>query len=178
MIKNLSTIGIAVAIVLSIVAIVKSPSQVVVEKTIQAGAVSSPDIMSPYFSYGGVRHWAVKQQMFTASTTICSFDSPSEPTIMSLYSPSVWFDVSSTTASNVVIATSSSAFTTATTTLVAQKGIAANFAGLAVVSTTTTSSLVAERYVAANTHFNVSMSGGTGTFSPTGSCSATFRALQ
>lgn len=156
---------------------VSRPAQVVVEKTIQAGSVSSPDILSPYFSFGGVRRWAVKQQMFTASTTICSFDSPSEPTIMEVGSPSVWFDVSTTTATNVVIATSSSAATTATTTLIAQRTAAANFVGLSAISTTTTASLV-ERYVAANTHFNVSMTNGVGTFSPTGSCSAVFRALQ
>lgn len=169
--------GVAVLALVIAGVVALRPSQVVVEKTIQAGAVSSPDIMSPYFSYGGVRHWGVRQQMFTASTTICSFDSPAEPTIMSAGSPSVWFDVSSTTASNVVIATSSSAFTTATTTLIAQKAIPANGVGLGPVSTTTTSSLV-DRWVGPNTHFNVSMTGGTGTFSPTGSCSATFRAIQ
>lgn len=43
----------------------------------QLGAVSSPDINSPYFSFGGVRQWAGHTDTLNqASTTICSLQSP------------------------------------------------------------------------------------------------------
>ena len=40
------------------------------------GALSSPDIPYPYFSFGGVREWANKGTLNQASTTLCSILSP------------------------------------------------------------------------------------------------------
>lgn len=76
------------------------------------GSVSSPDIMSPYFSYGGVRHWAYRIPMTTAvSSTTCQFQSPN----------------ATTTAIQA-----SARFTTVASTSIAEMGISSN-----VMSTTT-----------------------------------------
>ena len=40
------------------------------------GAVTGPDIASPYFSFGGVRHWGYSQDIRQGTTTVCSFQSP------------------------------------------------------------------------------------------------------
>src|SRR3990167_10257311 len=40
------------------------------------GALSSPDIPYPYFSFGGLREWANKGTLNQASTTLCSILSP------------------------------------------------------------------------------------------------------
>src|SRR3990167_11214779 len=43
------------------------------------GALSNPDLISNWFSFGRVREWAYKSDMLSsgnASTTVCSFRSP------------------------------------------------------------------------------------------------------
>lgn len=73
--KNyLITAGIALGVVLLTLTLMP---QKVINSVSQVGAVSSPDIMSPYFSFGGVRQWAAhKDSLNQASTTICSLQSP------------------------------------------------------------------------------------------------------
>lgn len=160
--------GVAVlALVVAGIAVFK-PAQVV-EKTIQTGAVSSPDILSPYFSFGGVKHWAARTDSLTqATTTVCALQSPVATS--SLVRASITFQVSSTTATTVTFATSTSAF--ATTTLLISNGLAANSSGY--VNFAGASANV----MAPNTWFVVGMAGGNGNFSPTGTCQATWVALQ
>lgn len=142
---------------------------------IQAGSVTGPDVYSPYFAVNGVTSWFVKQAMKQATTSVCQIITPAVRTVLVPFSLSAEFAVSSSTATNVVIATSSSA-STATTTLISQMKFPANGTG-AVIATTSTLSLV-DQVFAASTVINVSMTGGIGTMSPTGSCQATFRQLQ
>lgn len=55
--------------------LVKGPS--IVKTVERLGAVSSPDIMSPYFSFGGVRSWGYHTKFDSAATTtLCSFQTP------------------------------------------------------------------------------------------------------
>ena len=73
--KNyLITAGIALGVVLLV--LIFMPAKVI-NQVQTLGAVSSPDIMSPYFSFGGVRQWAAHTDNLNhASTTICSMQSP------------------------------------------------------------------------------------------------------
>lgn len=160
--------GVAVlALVIAGVAVSK-PAQVV-EKTIQAGAVASPDIMSPYFSFGGLKHWAGRTDSLTqATTTVCAIQSPAATSTLAW--AGVLFKVSSTTASTVTLATSTTAF--ATTTLLTSTTIAANAQGYINFQGSSANVL------APNTWVVVGMAGGTGTFSPSGTCQAEFMALE
>lgn len=134
------------------------------------GAVSSPDIPSPYFSFGGVRFDAVHTDaMYQASTTVCSLQSPAATSTLSEGS-GVRFTVSSTTASTATVYKAS--FPTGNTTFLFADNIAAG-AQSTIVATTTTNNFV----IAPNQYINVIMSGGTGTFSPTGTCGMVFQEL-
>jgi hypothetical protein len=139
--------------------------QKVVEKP-SLGAVSSPDIMSPYFSFGGVKLWAAKQEMMQATTTICAMQSPNATS--TLWSATVAFETSSSTASKVTLAKATTAFAT-TTAVGDQINIAANAQTFIVAS----SSITANNSVfAPATWLVVGMQGGVGTMSPVGTCEA------
>lgn len=135
-----------------------------------AGSVSNPDISSPYFSFGGVRFDATHTDVLTqATTTVCSTLTPSATTTLSEGS-GIRFVVSSTTASTVGVY--KAAFQTGNTTFLFGDNIAAG-AQATIVSTTTTNNFV----IAPSQWVNVIMSGGTGTFSPTGTCGLVFQEL-
>lgn len=165
--KKLLTAGVIVAIAFSLFSVMK-PARVV-ERTIQAGSVSSPDIMSPYFSFGGLKHWAGRTDSLTqATTTVCAIQSPAATSTLAW--AGVLFKVSSTTASIVTLATSTSPY--ATTTLLIANNIGANAQGYVNFQGSSANVL------APNTWVVVGMAGGTGTFSPTGTCQAEFMALE
>lgn len=125
------------------------------------GAVSSPDISSPYFSFGGVRHWAGRTAALnSASTTICAIQSPAATS--SLRFASVNLEVSSTTATVLTLARSASP--SASTTLIESQSIAAGSKATLTVGSST--------QFAPNSYINASLKGGSGTFSPTGVCTA------
>lgn len=139
----------------------------------KVGAVASPDIPSPYLRFGtgyGVREWNYGSGLGTATTTICSFKSPSSTSTLEFAAVKV--DTSSTTASTLYVA--KGADTNATTTNFVTRAIAANAQDMVIASSTdfTTSE---NNIFAPNQYLNVGMSGGTGTFSPAGGCYATFR---
>lgn len=134
------------------------------------GAVSSPDIMSPYFSYGGVRHWGAQlTSLNAATTTVCTLQSP--PATSTLMHAGIKFDVSSTTASIVDIAKSSN--TGATTTKIGTTyNIAANVQATIVASTTGSVAGDATLF-SPNQFLVINMKGGANSvFSPTGTCNA------
>lgn len=166
-------IGVAIVVVVALGVIFPRGNSVVNQIT-QLGAVSGPEINSPFLTVNGVETWFYKQPMKQATTSICQLITPPYRTVLVPFSLTAEFTTSSTSASNVVIATSS-AFSTATTTLIAQRAIGANL-GAAVVATTSTASLI-DGVFAASTWINVSMAGGIGTFSPVGNCQAMFRKI-
>lgn len=160
--------GITLAVALSITAIVVSVmgGSSVADKF---GAVSSPDIPSPYFSYGDIRFWGAKTTSLTsATTTVCSLQSPAATS--SLVTAAVRLTTSSTTASTVTLAKATTPY--ATTTSLGAISVSANGQGVAVASTT------GSHIFAPNTYFVVGMQGNTGTFSPVGVCQATWMEIQ
>lgn len=163
--KNyLMVFGLVLALVLGGVA-VSRPAQVVKEVAVKAGSVASPDLPFPCLSVGGVRRCSGQMSPTQATTTICAIQSPAATS--TLVGLGATLTVSSSTASRLVIASSTTAY--ATTTHFASTDIAAN-AQMTLVSTSTR----ADKVISPNTWFVFSMNGGTGTFSPSGSCFATF----
>ena len=133
-----------------------------------AGGVSSPDIGSPYISFGDVRLWASHTSSLTqATTTVCALQSPSATS--TLKQGSVQFTVSSSTATTVTLAKASTPY--ATTTSLGSVTIPANAQGYGIASTT------GSQIFSPNTYFVVGMAGGIGSFSPTGTCNAEWMEL-
>lgn len=162
MIKNL-VISALTALIVVTAGIALTQKEPAAPQTV--GSVSSPDISSPYFSYGGVRFDAGHtDNLIQASTTgaICTFQTAPATTTLQEGS-GVRLVVSTTTASTVRVYTDS--IQGGTTTFLFGASVAAN-AQATVVATTTNNSFV----IGPSQWINVIMTGGTGTFSPTGTC--------
>lgn len=174
--------GVAVlALVIAGVAVSK-PAQVV-ERTIQAGSVSSPAILSPWFSFGGARFWGTEVDFTTATTTVCAVQAPAATSTLVANASTVSFRTSSTTASTVTVAKATTAF--ATTTLLRTVSVGANAqADFVMSSTTSVASAAAQALEQSNLVFApnewlvIGMAGGTGTFSPVGSCSPVWKQID
>lgn len=134
------------------------------------GALSSPDIQSPYISWGNVRQFAYRtENLQQATSTVCTIQSPAATSTLNLGS-GIQFTTGSTSASTVVVTKGATPY--ATTTLLFA-GLLSASSGGNVIATTSTNNFV----FAPNTYFNVGMLGGTGVFSPTGACQASFTAI-
>lgn len=112
---NKLSIGIlALLVALGVGAYVLTPGDV--DQGGPKGAVSSPDIPSPYFSFGDVKFWATKANMGTASTTVCAIANPvgGNAATSSIESITFQIDTGTTTAAAITIATSTSPYATST----------------------------------------------------------------
>lgn len=126
------------------------------------------------YTFRGVNVCPNRVPMQTATTTVCAIKSPAATS--TLVRASAQFRVSSSTASTITLA--KAATFTATTTLLGQQYIIAAGAQATVVASSTTSNSGLQDFVfAPNQYFVVGMSGGIGTFSPSGFCNATFETL-
>lgn len=133
------------------------------------GSVASPDIQSPYISIGGLRIWgANSQSLVQGTTTPWAYQVVATST---LKEAGCRLDVASTTATVVKFSKATTAF--ATTTALGQLAIAANGQGTLIASSTISAGNTAALF-APNNWLVFSMEGGSGTFSPSGSCSAQF----
>lgn len=161
-ILKIVVISALVAILVSAVA--KAPTQPAETKS---GSVASPDFTSSYISYGGIRFFGARTNSLTqATTTVCALQSPAATSSLAHFV--LRLDVSSSTASTVVVAKATTAF--ATTTNLETATVAANAQADIVASTT--GRTIGLPVFAPNTWIVVGMSGGVGTFSPSGSCAA------
>lgn len=134
------------------------------------GSVASPDIQSPWIRFGGVTTYgAHTEALNSATTTPLAIQSPTATSTLQLGS-GCHLSVSSTTAKAVRFAKATSP--NATTTFLFGANAAAN-AKLDVAATTTDDNYV----FAPNNWLVMSMVGGTGVDSPSGSCSARFVVL-
>lgn len=146
--------------------------------SINAGSVSGPVSYSPFTTNNGVTKEYRAQRMSQGTTTVCALRAPTNAT-STLVDGNVFFSVSSTTASTVTVAKATTAF--ATTTLLRTVSVGANAqATFPTASSTSVASTVAWALEQTNLTFApgeylvVGMAGGTGTFSPTGTCQAEF----
>lgn len=142
------------------------------------GSVTGPDSFYPCTSSNGVTQ-CKERKAFTVGTTTPNALRSLVSATSTLVQASCQFDVSSTTASTVTFAKATTAY--ATTTVLATSTIAANAkANLVVASTTPVADTtlgrltLTDRIFAPGDWLVVGMSGGAGTFSPSGACSATF----
>lgn len=172
-IKNLLVLFVGLIAVLALWFGISNFSQApnVVEKPVlPAGAASSPDMPFQYLKWGagfGIRLWPTANPLTVATTTVCAIQSPAATSTM--LSGGVRMTTSSTTASTVTLAKATTAF--ATTTLIgSQVAVAANAQTMITASTTSDNI----RIFGPSEWFVVGMQGGVGSFSPVGTCHATF----
>lgn len=142
---------------------------------VNTGAVSSPDIMSPYVSVGGQRMWRQKADLQTGTTTVCAIQAPAGTSSLRFWSISE--TVSSTTATIITIAKANTAFAT-TTTLGVPIAVAANAQAMIVGSTTAAQQTAGADVFAPNTWLVFGQQGGAGTLSPVGQCTAHFEQIS
>jgi len=161
-----------VALVVSGVAYTKEPSVVTqVEKQVYGGV--NPDIPSPYISFGNLPFYAAHPAMVTATTSLCSMQSPSSTS--TLESVSWQVTVGTGTAATIDIGTSTNAFST-TTNLVAATSLGANATGNAIWSSG--GATAQDAIMAPSTWVNVKTAGaGLGGYTYGGTCTAVFKVL-
>lgn len=139
------------------------------------GSVSSPDIQSPYFSFGGVREWGARKDSLTqATTTVCALQAPAATSTLNF--ASIQFKVSSTTASLVTMVRAPTAYATTTAagaTSLGTVSLTANGQGMLVASSTQLYQFPPNSYLVVGMQ-DTTAEATAGTFSPTGTCQATW----
>ena len=114
----------------------------------ELGALSNPDLISNWFSFGRVREWAYKSDMLSsgnASTTVCSFRSPDATSTIMFASANIATSSFATTIdigysaglSSTTNLTLTPALPTATTTILARANLALNAYPYFLVATST-----------------------------------------
>jgi hypothetical protein len=127
-------------------------------------------------SVNGITWSAQRQTMETATTTVCALRSPTGAT-STLDFASANFTLSTTTAPTITLAKSATAF--ATTTVLGNRVTLAANEQATIVATTTAAQHGSKAFTfAPGDYFVVAMTGGIGTFSPTGQCQAIFREVD
>lgn len=166
-IKNLVIGALAVLAVVFGVSYFKAPSTV----QVPVGAISGPDISSPYLSINSVQRFYNRKGLNIATTTVCAIQSPSATSTLAL--GAIRFETSSTTASTVTLAKANTAY--ATTTVLTEMGVAANAKATLIASSTTG---LANFVFSPSQWFVVGMAGtGAQTYSPVGICQASFEVI-
>lgn len=80
---------------------------------VRLGSVSSPDIMSPYFSFGGVYQWGSSAaSLIQGSSTVCALQAPAATS--TLVGGGVQFTLASTTAVSLDLAKGTTQYATST----------------------------------------------------------------
>lgn len=147
------------------------------------GSVSSPDLASPYFSYGGTRHWGASLgkmggDLAQATNTVCALLSPVSTSTLRFGAIRLGTTPTTTGATIITLAKSATAF--ATTTVLGSFTVQGGATAGIVASTTQTEKDV----FAPNTYFVVGIQGGTSpgvvqmpVYSASGSCEANWSEL-
>ena len=172
--NKLSFTALIVSILALGVAFVGKDVQTVVnEVPVEVGALSSPDLASRYFSFGGVREYAGSSKApVQASTTICAFQSPAATSSLDFAS----LNLSSLSVAETIVTLAKATTAYATTTLIGnQMTVAANGAVTILASTTATQKVAAADVFAPNTWLVFGVQGTTSPLIlPVGKCQARF----
>ncbi len=142
----------------------------------KVGALTSPDIPYQYFSFGGVRRWAYRTESLTASTTVCSIQTPNATTTLvsgNLYLISA--NVATSSTFTVAKAPTTGSYTTPINTVAAVAS--ARDQVIPFASSSVNAQVFQDMVFGPNQFLNVRMASSTFTFSPTGICQATFEQL-
>lgn len=167
--NKLLSIGVVIALVVSLGSLALGHKEIVREVQTQAGGISS-DLGTSWFSFGGVRQWAYHKEMNgdAASTTICAIQAP-QVASSSLQYLGVRESTSSTTASSITFYKSKSQWVA--TTQIGADAFGANQNDVVIVATSTVLDTKTALF-SKDDWIVVRQTGGTGTFSPVGSCGA------
>ena len=145
---------------------VNVPKYDVAQTVSKLGAVSGPDFWYRVISMNGVQYWNESKDMLTATTTLCSFMTPSATTSLQFVSFQIYTGTS--TAATIDIATSTTAYAT-TTNLVSGKAVAASSQGYAVW--TPTGGSLDDTILSPNVYVNIKTAGaGLGGYTFRGKC--------
>lgn len=169
--KILSIVGVAVLLFLGVSFYAKVPT---VPATF--GAATSPDISSPYISFGNHPLWANHvTSLIQASSTVCSLQSPAATS--TLISAGIQFTLASSSA--VIVDLAKSASPAATTTKIGTTYTVGASNQATIVASSTGSVAGDATIFAPNTYFVVKMDGGVGSANnaPIGSCYALWSAF-
>lgn len=139
-------------------------------KAIQAGSVSSPDVTSPYLSFGGVRSWAYSPDFRTATSTLCSIQSPAATTTLVSFTAN--FATAAVSYANDYQA-GNAATSQATTTNLGKITVAANGLGTLVATSTSLTDNIIPPLTFVN--LRVSTTTASSSYAPTGKCNVVFR---
>lgn len=131
--NKLLSIGVLVAIVLSVVGIVKDKT-VVVQNGEKIGAVVSPYSPIPELNLGGIRLVGLRKSLATGTSTVCAIQSPAATS--TLVSAGVDFTLASTSAVVVDFSKSTTQYATSTRIGAAGYGITASAKATIVASST------------------------------------------
>lgn len=123
------------------------------EDGLSLGALSSPEIMSNWFSVGGVREWKYSAAPTAASYTLCSFQSPAATS--TIKSAGISLTVSTTSASTLYIAKGATAV--ATTTLLGSAYAIGASAQATVIASTTPWEAGSAAIIAPNQYVNIAL---------------------
>lgn len=151
MIKN---IVIAVLAALLLTVGVYEINQKPVQQAQKVGAISSPDIPSPYLSWGGVRSWAGHTDILTNASTSCSFQSPNATSSLDYAS----ITIASTTSNAIIIEMGVANDPNSTTTLIGTKYSLAASTMLTIVASTSNAAGAGILF-APNQYFNIKLGG-------------------
>lgn len=162
-------LGVVLALVLSFFGVSKDKTVVVDSNNQPVGALTSPDLSSRYFSFGGVRSWASRKSLEAATTTVCALQSPNATS--SLVRTGLNVTTGTSTAGTITMATSSSPF--ATTTSLESFTIASGAQGNRYYIPTTSANSV----MAPNTYVVFGVAGVPYGFTYEGTCQATWEQL-
>lgn len=145
-----------------------TPVQTVVKESV--GALTGPDISSPYLSVANVRTEFRRQNLATATTTICSIQSPSATSTLQGFQLEI--STGTGTAATIDIGSHTTAFATTTSLYVGSYSVGSGAtADIAVTPTTATTTVFAP-----NTYINAKTNGaGLGGYTYGGTCQAVFR---
>lgn len=143
----------------------------------QVFGAASPDISSPYFSFGDNKFWGrFSNKLTQATTTPCALRAPLATSTLLTSSFRLTDIATSTGAVTITMAKASTAF--ATTSLIAQTTIQASKVGSVVASTTATNAanltFAPNEYLVVGVQGSVGVPVGAGTFSLSGICKATW----
>lgn len=138
------------------------------------GATSGPENSGPFISVSGVASWFDKQQIKTATSTLCSFKSPSATSSLEHFS--VDFTSLPTYATSYAVGNDPTAFSTTTIiTANANMTYSASVTGTSIASST-------KFIVSPNTYVNLKLStttaGASATYAPVGTCEVEFRTVR
>lgn len=160
------------ALIVGVIALNRTPVNTTTRVVESLGAVNSPDIQSPYFSFGNLRMWANSSALTSGSATLCAIQSPAATSTLvtatlGLTNPSY--------TNNYEIGWGASSG--ATTTNLARATVAAS-TWISLIATTSATALT-DGVVLPNSWINFKVATGTASsvYAPTGKCSVVFREI-